>query len=143
MRQIQATMMRLNGTFAASIMSVSFSNEPFPPLSFPFSRNSIDSFFQRYFHYQASIATLNHVPSHSIAARVLPHISPVSLTADNDRYEAIRVGNVHRCDQKGKSFTTIIHLWTLPPPSLTIKPLFNRNWRCDAVRWFVGMVIEP
>lgn len=143
MGQIQATMMRLNGASAASIMSVFFSHDRFSSPLFHFIRNSIDSFFQRYFHYQASIATLNHVPSHSIAARVLPHISPASLTAANDRHEAIRVGNVHRRDQTRKSFTTIIHLWAPPPPSLTINPLFNRYWRCDAVRWFVGMVIEP
>ena len=120
-----------------------FFQRTFPSPLFPCRRNSIDSFFQRYFHYQASIATLNHIPPHNIAAHVLPHLSPASLTADNDRYEAIRVGNVHPCDQTRKSFTTIIYLWTPPPPSLTINPLLNRNWRCDAVRWFVGMVIEP
>lgn len=93
--------MRLNGAFAASILCnvVPFFERSFCSSLLLFRRDSIDSFFQRYFHESGFN---RHAQSHPISqhrSSSFPHLSPASLAADYDQHEAIRLGNLHRGDK--------------------------------------------
>lgn len=144
-RQIQAIIMGLNGEFAENIISVPFSYEETSTPLLLFRRDSIDSFFQRYFHESGFNSHAQTHPISQYRSSSLPALSTASMAPDNESPGtklSDGVWNLHRGDQSRQIVQddngdiTIVEVATLgrfAPVDFTVTPLLNRYLRCESV----------